>query len=312
MKDFNIVIAHRGPAMGLWATVLSCEEDLRHSKFDYSYLLCVNGDEKVSADTQNLIHFLQKTGRLGYVHHSPEPLSPPNARQAVLEHADGEILYFFDNHCLVARDYFTRSLLDFKLYGAEMDMLHSTTVFFSGDNRHYHYNLKLKKNFWANSATVPENELKPYRIAAGGHGGFAVRRSVWNEVGGYWNGFKGYGGEEMYFDLKMALLDKKNWLDPRMIHYHYAGQRGYPRHYTDDFFINMMMCANIIGGYDWMIDVMGSFAQHYPKHKSGRTFFDLAIEAEERSKEHAAHLASIRKRTLDEQLVLFRTELIAH
>jgi hypothetical protein len=190
-------------------------------------------------------------------------------------------------------------------------MLHSSTRFFAGEKPVYHYQLRLERNFWAEGASEQTDDENPYRILAGGHGGFVVRRDIWNKVGGYWDGFVGYGGEEMYFDLKMALLGYENWIDPKMIHYHFAGHRGYNRHYTDDFFINMMACANIIGGSEWMMKVYQSFVAKYPKMKTGKTMFDLLMVAEERSKDHAEWLASIRLLTLDELLASARQAKIS-
>jgi predicted glycosyltransferase involved in capsule biosynthesis len=310
VKDFNIVIAHRGPTLGLWATIQSCEIELARTNATYSYLIVSNGD-KIDRDFEIMMDFLNKTGKLGYMHHTDDVMSPPSARQLAAEHADGEILFFFDNHCLVAQDYFKRSLADYAHFGDRMDMLHSVTTFYAGDNLHYHYKLSLQKNFWASSSVVPQDNLRPYRIAAGGHGGFSVRRKVWEELGGYWNGFVGYGGEEIYFDLKAALFGKKNWIDPQVIHHHYAGVRGYARHYTDEYFRNMMMCANIIGGEEWMYKVYKNFSTNYIKLPTGQNMYDLLMEATEKSAAHAASIASVRHRTLDEQLILFREQNVA-
>ena len=43
--DLSIVIPHCGPYMGLWATILSCEEDLRTSRVQrsYEYIIISNG-----------------------------------------------------------------------------------------------------------------------------------------------------------------------------------------------------------------------------------------------------------------------------
>jgi hypothetical protein len=315
MKDFTICIAHRGDPMGLWATISSCESDLADSKYTWNYVLVFNGCKKLANVELNMLHFLSKAGKLKRAVIKVGNLPPPNARQLAATHADGEILFFLDNHCVVGKNYFARSMADFKHYGAEMDMLHSTTVFHPGEFSHYHYHLTLNKNFWAKSAPIPDDTHRPYRIAVGGHGGFAIRRSVWEEVGGYWDGFVGYGGEEVYLDMKLALLGKKNWIDPLVMHYHYGGVRGYSRHYTDEYFRNMMMCANIIGGYDWMMRVYTAFSTstRIRSHCSpDETMFDILMDAYDRSKAHADHMASIRLRTLDEQLALFRKESVAY
>lgn len=317
MKDFSIIIAHRGSALGLWATIHSCEMELEGSSYDYEYVVVVNGEASVKkserancigSDLNRVLHFLGKTGRLGHVITAHTNLAPPSARQRGTEKAQGKLFFFLDNHCLVGKGYFARAVYDFDRYG--MHMLHSATKFYNGDITCYEYKLKLKKNFWAEAATMPQDEYKPYRIAAGGHGGFAVRADTWREVGGYWNGFKGYGGEEIYFDLKMAMLDKTNWMDPLFVHYHYAGVRGYPRHFSEDFYRNMMMCANIIGGEEWLGKVYSSFFKNFPRPKTS-SHFDLMIEASDQSHEHRNWLAGKRLRTLDEQLELFTALNIA-
>lgn len=302
--------------MGLWATIHSCEIELQDSKFDYEYVIVVNGERgakkvdklsPVGMDLDRVLHFLSKTGRLGHVTIKQSNLSPPTARQIGSEKATGKILFFFDNHCLVDKDYFRRTLHNFDRYG--MHMMHSTTRFYTGDITCYEYKLKLEKNFWAEAASHPQDDVRPYRIAAGGHGGFAVLADTWREVGGYWGGFVGYGGEEMYFDLKMALLGKTNWIDPLVVHYHYAGQRQYPRHYTTDFYRNMMMAANIIGGEDWLFKVYDSFSKNYPRTKTSH--YDLMVEASDKSHSRSVWLADKRLFTLDEALEKFRVESIA-
>jgi hypothetical protein len=318
MKDFSIIIAARGDAIGLWATIHSCEIELEGQGYDYEYCLCLNGEgnqkkqkkQIMGSDVQTLVTNLQASGKLGHLSVYQKNLSPPSARQLATEHAQGKYLFFFDNHCMVAKGYFKRALHDMQHYN--MDMLHSTTKWFEGDtNVCYHYELTLNRNFWARASLIPEySGILPYRIAAGGHGGFVVRADVWREVGGYWDGFVGYGGEELYFDLKMAFLGKTNWIDPKLIHWHYAGKRAYARHYTDDFYKNMLMCANVIGGEDWMIRVADSFTRSFPR--SHQDPYDLLMESYYKSEGHAKYIAGIQQRNLDEQLEVFRCEGIPH
>jgi glycosyltransferase involved in cell wall biosynthesis len=293
--------------MGLWATITSCEDDLLRAGFDYNYVIVCNGDEKLEPDTQNTIHNLKEAGKVLKLIHSPDPVAPPLARQMGADAADGKYIFFFDNHCIISRDYFKRAMMDFEKY--DIDLLHSTTRYFARSVTHYEYKLKLACNFWAEATVLPQVPMKPYRCGVGGHGGFAVKSESWRSVGGYGPSdlFKGYGGEEVYLDLKMWMLGKSVWIDPLVIHYHYAGDRGYKRHYSDEFYINMMVCANVIGGREWLYTVYESFSQKgkFVRYKSDKSMYDLLMVAEAHSAPHAAEMASVRQKSLDELLQWF-------
>jgi hypothetical protein len=311
MTDFTIIIPHRGSALGLWATIHSCEEDLLRSKKTYNYVIVTNGGE-FDVDTRNTLQQLEATGRLLKHLHFDEPLSPPVARQRGSAAADGELLFFFDNHCLVGRQYFDRAVLDFE--SEDIGLLHSTTMFHSGQGTHYQYELTLPFNFWAQSALQPyEGRHKPYRIAAGGHGAFVVRRSVWEACGGYGpeSLFVGYAGEELACDLKLWRLGKEVWLDPNLSHYHYAGARGYPRHYYDDYYINLLVSAHVAGGEEWLYKLFDSFVTKcHLRLGAALPMYDLLQIAHNRSAEYARLVDASSVRTLNETLAYFKANQI--
>lgn len=310
--DFTIIIAHRGPALGLWATVQSCEIELADSSFKYNYVIVPNGPDKWSNDEERVWQYLQQTHKVRDLIKVPRPLSPPSARNMGAEMANGKYLFFLDNHCLVAKNYFSQAMAT--LESRNIDVLHSRYRYYAGDKDHWHYEMTLKANFWGEALTTEMKApfaTEPYRCAASGHGGFAVRRSAWKEMGGYWEGFVGYGGEEMYFDLGMWLMGKEVWVDPKMIHYHFAGERGYERHYSDLYYKNMMMVANIIGGREWMESLHDNFNRSVRK-KSDKTMFDLMDEAYLRSKDFAAQFAARRILSLDTLLEQFVSQQIPH
>lgn len=309
MPDFSIIIAHRGNPMGLWATVESCELNMRDTDLTREYIVVGNG-MKETADTFNYMKLLEKHHLLGHYSHTDEPMAPPTARQLGVNQAQGKYLCFFDNHCMPMPDYFQRAKLDFENY--DIDTLHSAVRYGILEDPHYHYILRLKRSFWGDEAPLPQHDLKPYRIAMAGHGGFFAKASTFREIGGYWDGFIGYAGEEPYFDFKMAFLDKKNWMDPRLQHIHYVGERGYPRHYTQNYCLNLMMCANIIGGEKWMYTVHDNLAKSTKAGFGNARLYDLMMEADERSADHARWMNSVRKRTLEEQIDLFVAESVAH
>jgi hypothetical protein len=307
--DISVIIAHRGPEMGLWFTMESCMMGLEKTGLTYEFRICANGEETISDDMRRIQHWTEQEGHIGEFFHSVQPLAPPTARQMVTEHANGKYLFFFDNHCLPTPGYFLRGVQSMEKYN--IDFLHSTTKFFSGEGTDYEYKLSLKRDFWTlepyKKPLDPEN---PYRIACAGHGGFVVRNSAWKECRGYWEGFEGYGGEETYTDLKFWLFGKQVWLDPLMIHKHWAGKREYTRHFTDDFFRNMYMAANCIGGEAWLARVFSStmkcsrFVNKRELIKI-KPLYDLMVEAQKKSQSHSEWIASRRTKTLDELLVWF-------
>ena len=312
MPDISIVIAHRGPLLGLWTVLHSCIEDLLHSpEITYNFIVVSNGDP-LDKPTESTLHLLGKDGKLLHHLHFDEALTPPAARQRGAAVADGDYLCFFDNHCLVARDFFRRVLYDFSR--RDMDILHSTTKFTAGTHTEYHYRLKLAHNFWAESSPMPTNSALPYRIAAAGHGGFVVKRSTWEEVGGYGpeSLFEGYGGEELLFDLKMGRMGKSNWIDPLLIHYHFPGVRSYSKTFTEEYYINLLSCANAVGGESWMYKVYDSFVNKtHLRINHTRSWFDLLMVAQERSTAYSKVLDSTCSLSLDDLLTKFRIDCIS-
>jgi hypothetical protein len=220
-------------------------------------------------------------------------------------------LAFFDNHCLVKPGYFAQAHRSME--SLNMDMLHSTTRYYLDSEFCYEYKLepRITQNFWGEAVAKPHS-MQPYRIAVGGHGGFFVRRSVWEEVGGYGPLclFEGYGGEEMYFDLKMWLLGKNNWIDPNVIHYHWNGIRPYARHFSPEYYKNMMMCAYIIGGASWALKVYSSFLKESKSSKI--SLFDLFEESQQRGEGEKQILDAKRTQSLDELLVWFKQHGVRH
>jgi hypothetical protein len=293
MKDVSLVIAHRGPTMGLWMTLESSLMALRDSGLDYEFIVVANGEPEKGEDFERQAHWLKWNGHK--LLRIDEALSPPSARQRGTDIAAGKNLFFLDNHCMVEKNYFTRALETMAAF--DVEMVHSTTRFWMGEGSVYEYRMNLERKFWVyKSHMTPVHKERPYQIAVAGHGGFAVTRRLWDEVGGYWDGFVGYAGEEPYFDFKVGLMGHKNFIDPQMIHYHWSGVRNYNRHNTDDFFRNLLKAANIIGGEQRMYRVFDAFKTATrvapPAGSPHVPIFDILEQAYYRSRERAAWLRS--------------------
>lgn len=295
--------------MGLWATIESCEVDLAKSGYTWNYSIVCNGDKKLSPESSLLLTKLDKAKKVANVIITSDVYTPPEARQIASEHADGRLLAFFDNHCIVHKDYFARAYVDFETY--DITLLHSTTKFFDDEPLCYHYLLDWKTTFWAHPCVWLGNPYKAYKIAAGGHGGFVVDREKWERFGGYGPKklFVGYAGEELTTDLRLWMHGGSVWLDPQMIHTHYVGNRGYRRHYTDDFFTNLMASAYIIGGQQVMENVCLHFVNN--SHSvTGTPMYDLMQNAYDRSKDYAAEVQAKSIMNFQELLRFFSTNCI--
>lgn len=301
----SVIVPSRGNPLGLWATIHSCGIAL--TGLEHEFVLVTNGEE-LCATTKQILFYLEKTGTL--VHkHDDAPMSPPAARAVGVAASKGDVFCFLDAHCLVAPDYFQR--VNLWVTDREVDILHSTTVFHSGQGKHYHYKLKLDYNFWAEPSLFAQYEHKPYRIAAAGHGGFAVSRYAWDRMGGYGpeSLLKGYGGEELIFDLKAWRMGIPVWLDPLLIHYHFAGDRGYSRHYTDEYYTNLLVSALVVGGESWMYRLVDSLINKQHIRSAPASDVPVLIElALQRGAEYAQHLDSVCKMSLDEVLTMFKEQ----
>ena len=258
----NIIIPSRGGSLGLWATITQCEEELKYSQCieGAKYVVVTNGESKLPPGTLATLKSLDVDKKLIHVHRN-ESVSPPVARQLGVDASDSENLFFFDNHCLPARTYFDRAALFFN-ESENNKMLHSTTRYYHSDFLNYHYKIRtqLRYNFWGESFIGHPPNWKPYKMAMAGHGGFACKKSLWQELGGYGppHLLKGYGGEEPLFDLRLWLRGFTNHIHPSMIHYHASDERGYSRHYTKDYYVNMLSAAYVVGGETWLYRILDS------------------------------------------------------
>lgn len=305
--DFTIIIAHRGDPMGIWATVHACENVATGYGYTYSYVIVLNGQNDIPENTFFLKEGLESLGKCGAFIHHKSPLAPPAARQLGAEAATGEFLFFFDNHCIPEDKYFVRALRQMKLH--RMDMLHSVTQAWVGGYKHYHYPITLSTNFWVTNISEEPASIEPYRIAVAGAGGFSVTKAAFDVVGGFGpiGLFEGWGGEETYFDLKMAMFGKSNWIDPDLLHWHYASQRTYTRHATPEFYTNLLTSSYVLGGDKWLSTVSSGIASNCDFSVSNLT--DIARS---RGAAHRAWIETNATYTLDEVLETFNRDNIAH
>jgi hypothetical protein len=305
-----------------------------------------------SRDSLNLaIEYARSTGHLGQVFDIRECLSPPAARNIGAAGGQADLIFFFDDHCDVHPAYFTNAVKTFDSVGADClhgvvehnhDFAEDTCTGRSG--RIFHLSLdELDEDFKGLKSSTPYKP-HPYRIAMAPHSSFAIKRSVWEEIGGYWDGFVSYGGEASYLSFKLNMFDKAVYLDPLMRHWHCFGLL---RDYKSCRILrskssgkdlasipltgirfnsihNQLSVANIIGGNQWARKVADSFQRKEepfaelvaaglcPEWLLPKNLYDsLFARAVRYSDAHAQWFASKRLRTLDEQLEKFKAENVA-
>jgi hypothetical protein len=334
VKDLSIVIPAYGKdeAIGLWSTVEACIFDLEDSGLTYDFRVCSNGVDTPNDNEKKIENNLRNAGLVGEWLHVREPQCPARARQMLSRNCDSKYMFLLDNHCIPCHGYFKRGVDTMEKYN--VDLLHSVTKMFTGYRIDYEYKLTLEKNFWADEGYETPLKDEPYKVAAAGHGGIIHRTSTYKEIGGYWDGFNGYAGEEMYYDLKCWLLDKNVYIDPEFVHAHYAPvNRKYQRRSSEGYYLNMLMAANIIGGEQWLQKVFNKvkyqdiypsqyeviidpdaiiniddFIEEYEKHtgRIGKLDESYLNQAKMLSEKHAAWMSANQKITLDELLEYFK------
>lgn len=225
----SVCIPSRGHVIGLWATIHACACVFPPLT---EYVVVVNGKEM-----NEPYQLLQKHGggRVRFVSDSEEPLPPPIARNLAADAAAGDYLFFLDDHCIPAQG-FPGLLLSHLRQGKPI--VHSSYATHLEGPRYYHFLLDPRCPVKGDYSRIPADS-KAYRVAAAPSGGFAVVKEVWKALDGMDWFWKGFGGEEPYFDLKAWLVGYEVWLEPNALYYHFSCRpqtRGYDKTFNEENF----------------------------------------------------------------------------
>jgi len=323
----DIVIPHRGgffvkgrPTVGLYLTLLSCEHLLKNSGYDWKYFIVSNGNSKSAGDERDsrelAFDYARNTGHLEKIFDVEEGLMPFAARNLGANAGTAELLVFLDDHVNVHEGFFSGIIETFNTTNAA-SVRGITFVFYTSVGRdipRFFVIFDLDHPFWGFIRTSQFGlPSKPYRIVSSGHGAFAVRRSVWQDVGGYWDGLVGFSCEEMEFDLRLALMDHEIVFNPKVSHWHNMDEpKGYSRALKAENIETMCAVANIIGGPEYASRVIRNvrLSTFVP---GMREWVEEWVEeclaaAIQKSDSYARHFASKRKRSLEEQIAKFKRE----
>lgn len=216
----SVCIPSAGPPLGLWATISACEAV--RGDAELNYIATVSGRDWGERES-----LLREWG-VGIIH-STEPLIPPVARNHAANCAKGDILVFFDDHCIPTAGFFGRVEQDFA--DPNVHLLHGSYLTGPGSPYHYFHFYGIKSMVEGDYRRQPHS-ANIHRVGSASHAFFAIRRTVWESVGGYSDYYQGFGGEEASFDLKVWAAGYQVWLDPKLVYYHYSAresERGYEK-----------------------------------------------------------------------------------
>lgn len=307
--DISICIPARGSEIGLWSTMESCQYALDGAGLKHEFLLAVN-EPQISQDFRRIGAGDPSIAHFGHV---PDYRAPAQMRQLLMAKAKGKYIFLLDSHCQVNRDYFRHAVDAFEKHAA--DVMHSAYRYWRSETvglggMHYEYQLNVHGQFWSlPTYRTPRDENDAYECASSGFGGVAMRRSTWQEVGGFCPALNALGGTSEYCtDLTMWRLGKKVMLHPRMVHSHWAGARGYERHYNVPWFESWTVTGLVLGGDSLRREWCGELSRCPNAPRS----MELGSEREAAALKYADWLNVKSVRTLDEALRHFDACGIRH
>ncbi len=191
-------------------------------------------------------------------------LSHWNAKNAGVRISDGEFLWFCDAHCVPSRD----SLYDmFRYYANDWDRLNGTihmplSYMLERPGLELIYKLVVDwpRGVVHYSFTRFRAAAAPYSVPCMSTCGMMMRRSLYDELGGWPSELGIYGGGEHFINFTLAVLGKSVNIWHGKPLYHYAAPRGYHWNYGD-YHRNRCIATYIFGGealaYRYIMNIKG-------------------------------------------------------
>ncbi|MCP4493370.1 MAG: glycosyltransferase family 2 protein [Gammaproteobacteria bacterium] len=230
--------------------------------------------------------------------------------------ATGDILFFFDAHVILSRDYFPR-MIDFMTSPEKPKVTFSPIVWMGDTKDHaaYGYSIgtpedpicHLREEFWGHWRG-PKRSEEPFPVPMSGSASMAVDAAWFREFGRWPEPLPVYNGGEQWISLLSWMLGETVWMHPQVYTYHYDGSRG-PRGsedamklgYNDGDFFSRIIVAYALGGEKWWQYVLDRALKVWepPYHEAAHRFAKDARELGEKYREWVEENALF---TLDEVL----------
>jgi glycosyltransferase involved in cell wall biosynthesis len=252
----SIVIPVRGKANELWFTL----QGLLHAGFrDRVEILVVDNDP--SQEVRDVCEYFARP-MLRYIE-AGEIKGVNYPRSVGANAARGEWLMMLDSHVLLEPGSYDRILerIEAGLYPPR-SLVHCG-VSFGSPEVWGSYRLTLESNFWGTWHHLVRNDTQlPYPIAATGNWAFITRLKDWQFCGGFNEAFRGYGGDEIYLQLKYWRAGGQVLLDPLLRGSHWSGPRSYSVASTE-MIMNSAIAGRVVVGSDFSSRFKASLAASY-------------------------------------------------
>lgn len=183
-----------------------------------------------------------------------DKLSHWQSKNLGVKHSTGDILWFVDAHCVIARD----SLYDmFNYYVEHKDELDGsihlplTYKILEWHRLIYKLGGEPDKGDLHYSFTGYRDAEVPYEVPCMSTCGMMISRELYDYFGGWPKELGIYGGGENFINYALAVLGKKKWIMPGGTLFHHGEKRGY--HWNGDDMIRNRFIANyMFGGDKWL------------------------------------------------------------
>jgi glycosyltransferase involved in cell wall biosynthesis len=278
----SIVIPVRGKANELWFTL----QGLLHAGFqDRVEILVVDNDP--SQEVQEVCDYFARP-ILRYIK-AGEIKGVNYPRSVGANVARGKWLMMLDSHVLMQPGSYNTILERIRTDCYPPRSLVHCGVSFGAPKVWGSYRLTLETNFWGRwHYLVRPDALQPYPIAATGNWAFITRLEDWDSCGGFNEAFRGYGGDEIYLQLKYWRAGGQVLLDPLLKGCHWSGPRSYSVA-SKELIVNTSIAGRIVVGSDFASrfqeNIVTSYEQRGIDAAVAREAVALGISLAERSSE---------------------------
>ena len=177
--------------------------------------------------------------------------------------AKGAWLMMLDSHVLMAPGSCSTIMerINSDIYPAR-SLVHCG-VSFGGPQVWGSYRLTLEKNFWGRWHYLVRSDTQlPYPIAATGNWCFITRLADWHSCGGLNDAFRGYGGDEIYLQLKYWRAGGQVLLDPLLKGCHWSGPRAYGIASTE-LIVNTAIAGRVVVGEGFASQFLEALSASY-------------------------------------------------